>query len=511
MATDTQAANRRLARNSLFMTVRMVIVILVSLYTTRVVLNALGVADYGVYNVVAGFVVMFAFLNNSLSTAVQRFYNVELANNGTAGAREVYCASFKIHLYLGLIVLVVTEAAGWWYIPNKMVLPPGQLEAALWLFQFSVVSLFFNILYTPYMAAVISHEKMDFYAVAEIFNNVLKLGMAFSLPFLPGSKLIWYGLYNLFIAILVFVMYLAYCKKKFPEIELGAAVPRKMFKEILSFSGWGVTGAFAYTLREQGVNLVLNFFFGTVVNAARGITNQINGALSGFTANLFVSSRPQVIQSYSTGDYDRAWKLTFSLSKVMFLLFFIMALPVCVNINYILKLWLGDNIPDYTAIFTIMLMATSLVSSFLSPISTIMHATGRLKFYSILSSGSNLLTVPLAYLFLLVYKIPEVVYVALFITMVTNLLAGLISARKYANLNCLGYVKSVIGPCLLILILAVPLGVLPTFFLTENFIIFILETIYCIIISSLLVYFIALSNQEKLMVKGLINKIIKRR
>ena len=511
MATDTGAANRRLARNSLYMTVRMIVVIVVSLYTTRVVLNALGVADYGVYNVVAGFVILFGFLNNSLSTAVQRFYNVELANNGVKGAREVYCASFRIHLLLAIGILIVTEVAGWWYIPNKMVLPQGQLGAALWLFQFSIVSLFFNILYTPYMAAVIAHEKMDFYAVAEIFNNALKLGMAFSLPFLPGSKLIWYGIYNLIVAILVFVIYLWFCKKKFTEIKLGAVVPGKMYKEILAFSGWGATGAMAYTLREQGVNLVLNFFFGTVVNAARGITNQINGALSGFTTNLFVSARPQIIQSYSTGDYDRAWKLTYSLSKVMALLFFILALPVCLNIDYILKIWLGDTIPEYTAVFTIMLMATTFVSAFLSPISTVMHATGKLKFYSILSSASNLLTVPLAYIFLLIWKIPEIVYVALFATMVTNLLAALVSAKKYANLSCIKYTTAVILPSLAVVILAIPIGALPKFFFEENFILFLLETIYAFAVASILMYFVALSKRERHLVNEMALKIFRRK
>lgn len=506
--SDNSSANKRIARNSLFMSIRMVIVLLISLYTTRVVLEVLGVEDYGVYNVVAGFVYMFTFLNGAMSSASQRFYNVELARNGTPGARLVYCASFKIHLILGLVIVMLVEPIGLWYIHHKMVLPEGQLDAALWVFHFSVGAMFFNVIYTPYTAAVMAHEKMDFYALVEVLNAFMKLGMALALPLLSGNRLIWYGFYYLLISIIVFLLYYIYCRKKFPEIRMGADVPRSMFKEMFSFSAWGVFGSLAYSLRDQGVNLVLNAFFGTVVNAARGVTAQINGAVQGLVGSLATPSRPQVIQSYSQGNIARTWNLTYSISKISCMFFYLMALPICVEINYILHLWLGDDVPEYTQIFVILTLATNTIGTFTYPVSGVMHATGKMTFYQITSSVSNLMTVPLAYLFLILDEVPAYVYVALFITMLTTWFAGLVSAHKYAQLSYWNYFKSVVAPCLLVMVVTIPLSLLPCLVMDEGFLRLIVEGAFCVLIVSIASYYIALDTHERELVINMLGKIL---
>lgn len=508
--SDNTSANRRLAKNSVVMSVRMVIVLVVSLYTTRVVLNVLGVDDYGLYNVVAGFVLMFTFLNSAMSSATQRFYNVELGKNGIEGARLVYCSAFRIHLIIGVAVTLAAELFGTWYIPNEMVLPEGQLNAAMWIFHFSVISLFLNVIYTPYMAAVMAHERMGFYAGVEIINVLLKLGMALVLPIIPGSKLIWYGLYNLLISALVLALYYGYSKKNFEEIRLGTKVPGVLFKDMMTFCGWNIFGAIAYTLRDQGVNLVLNSFFGTVVNAARGISNQVNGALQGFIGNLVTPARPQVIQSFSRGEIARSWNLTFSVSKMSLLFFLLMALPICFEIDYILKLWLGDDVPQYTSVFVILLLVTNTFGTLMSPISTMVQACGKLRYYSILSSSSNLMTVPLAYLFLKFFDTPELVYIALFITMSTNVLAGLISAHKYAYLSYRAYCNAVIVPCMFVICCSVPIGFICTYLFPPGLLRLIAQFVICTAWVSALSYVLAFNKNERIFVVKFITKIFRR-
>lgn len=504
---DNTSSNKRLARNSLFMSVRMVIVLLVSLYTTRVVLDVLGVADYGVYNVVAGFVLMFTFLNSSMSSATQRFYNVELAKNGVEGARRVYCASFKIHLIIGLIIVMVSEIFGLWYIPTRMVLPEGQLNSALWIFQFSVISLFLNVIYTPYMASVMAHERMDFYAGVEIANTFLKLGMAFALPVIPGNKLIWYGLYNMLISALILVSYVIYSRHHFKEIKLGAFVPHEMFKEMLSYSGWNVFGSIAYTLRDQGVNLVLNAFFGTIVNAARGVTNQVNGALMGFVGSITTPARPQMIQSYSRGEYERGWHINYTISKLTMLFFYMMALPIGFEISFILHLWLGKDVPEYTSNFVILLFVANTIGTLQMPVSTMVQASGKMKFYQILSSFSNLMTVPLAYLFIKIYDYPPIVYLSLIFTTITTLAVGLLSACRYARLNIKEYCNNVILPGFLVILITFPFGFVADCLMSEGWIKFLFQFSFCPSVIIAFSYLIALNSGERRFVNNIFDKL----
>ena len=508
--SDNQSNNKRLAKNSIFMAIRMVVVMLITLYTTRVILNVLGVEDYGVYHVVAGFVSMFAFFNNAMSSAAQRFYNFELGKNGVQGAHIVYNASIIIHLILAIVIVAFTEPIGLWYLHNKMVLPESRIFAAEWIFHFSVISMFINIMTTPFRAAIMAHEKMDFYAYIGILDAVLKLVLAVILPLFTGDKLIMYGVFFLLITLINFLLYSIYSKRKFEEIKFGAKVPNSMFKDMLTFSGWNVFGSIAYMLREQGVNLVLNAFFGTVVNAAKGVANQVNGALQGFMSSIVTPARPQVIQSYAQGNYERTWHLTYSISTLAFLFFLMMSLPICLEVKYILHLWLGESVPPHTTAVIIIMLITNTYGSLVAPISTVMHATGKMKFYQTVSSLSNLMSVPLAYIFLVWDDVPEYVFIALLITMFTNLLAGLVSARKYADLSILNYFKFVFLPCTMVVVISLPIGLLPHFFLSDGLVRFLFECVYCCIVVATCTYLIALNNSEKLMIKKVIDKICNR-
>lgn len=508
---DNTANNKRIAKNSLYMSIRMVFVLLISLYATRAVLKALGVEDYGVYNVVAGFVSMFAFLNTSMASATQRFFNFELGKNGEAGANVVYNTAFVIHLLLAIIVVIVTIPVGLWYLHHEMVLPEGRMFAAECIFYFSVAALFVTIITVPYTAAVMAHERMNFYAIVGIIDAILKLVVVLILPYLSGDHLIWYGTLYLATTILDLIFYLSYSKSHFPEIHFVQSSPRHLFAPMLSFSGWGLLGSFAYILRNQGTDLLLNAFFGPVLNAAKGVATQVNGALNSFCSNILTPSRPQVVQSYSQGNTERSWRLTFSVSKLVAFIYYLLALPICIEIDFILHLWLGNNVPAHTQWFVTIILITNTFGSLVAPISTIIGATGQVKFYQIISSASNLLTIPLAYLFLKFDAVPEYVFVAMFITMVTNHLAGLIAAKRYAGLSYIAYTKRVVLPLFYVILFTLPIGVVFLLTIPEGFARFFIVFISSVFAVSITSYYVGLDREEKSMVQQLISKVTHRR
>lgn len=510
MSTNQSENNKRIAKNSLFMTIRMVIVLFISLYTTRAVLAALGIEDYGIYNVVCGFVSMFAFLNSSMSGATQRFYNYELGKNGKDGVQKVYNASLIIHVVLALLVFLLTEVVGTWYLENKMVIPTTRIDAAFWIFQFSIVSMFLNIINVPYVAAIMAYERMDYYAYIGIIDAVLKLLIVFALYLSNADKLVLYGFLFMLVSLFDFVAYRTYAKKKFSELRLCGKPTKSFFVEILSFAWWSMFGAFSYMMRDQGINLLLNAFFGPIVNAARGIANQVNAALQGFTNNILTPARPQIIQSYAKGDSERSFRLMNSVSKLSCIVFLLMSLPICLLISPILSFWLGGNVPKHTSTFVIIMLITNTWGSLVAPISAVVHATGKLRFYQMLSSTSNLLSVPLAYVFLLCDTIPEYVFYALFITMFTNHIAGLISLRHLTVFSVRKYFRNVVLPLLVVIVLSFITTIIPHSMIDNQ----IFDFIVVIAVSTISIvgysYMVCLNVTEKQIIKQLVNKIARR-
>lgn len=397
MVVDNTNKNKRIAQNTVFLYARMIIVLLVSIYTTRVVLSALGVDDFGVYNVVCGFVSMFSFLNTSMSNGIQRFYNYEAGTNETKGVTYVYQTSLLIQIILAVILFLVLESIGVWYVNYKMVLDSGRIIAANCIFQFSILSLILLVLQVPYSAAILAYERMDYYAIVSVIDVFLKLGIVMSLPFIPSDKLIVYGILQLLLSIVNFMLYYLYAKRHFKMLIIKKVFHKELFKSIFTFSGWNITSMFAWMTQGQGVNMVMNLFFGTVVNAARGISAQIQSAIQGFCENLVIAFRPQLVQSYAKGDINRTTEMMYSMSKILFIMFFLLSTPVIFEIDYILHLWLGDTIPEYTSSFTILILLSMYPRNFAMSFAQVVHATGKLGLYQISSSIIILLTLPLSY------------------------------------------------------------------------------------------------------------------
>lgn len=422
--------NKRIAKNTIFLYVRMLFVLFVSLYTSRVVLSTLGVDNYGIYNVVAGFVSMFGFLNVTLSSSMQRFYNFESSVEGKNGYLKVYSTGLIIHLIVAVLLVILLETFGLWYLNNIMVVPEERLTAANFVYQASILSMVFVVLQIPYSGAIMADERMDFYAIVSIIDVLLKLIAVIALPKLPYDKLITYGCLMLAITIFDTGLYFIYAKRKVLDIKVRISLEKSLFKSILFFSGWNLLGTFAFLLKGQGVNILLNAFFGTIINAARGIAYQVNSAISGFSANLSTAFRPQIVSSYALNDFPRTRKLFFFESKVCFALLLTLMIPVIIEMKYLLHLWLGDIVPECTEIFSILVLVDSLICSLNTPCTQVAFAVGNIKDYQIFSSVVNVCLLPVCWIFLKLDYDSVSVFVVTILFSVINQIVCLIRVNK---------------------------------------------------------------------------------
>ena len=509
MASDT-GANTRIAKNTVFLTLRMLLVLVISLYSSRVVLQVLGVEDFGIYNVVGGFVSMFGFLNSSMTNSIQRYYNFSIGKDGEAALPNVYFAAFVIQTILAIIVLILVETFGLWYLYNKMVIPDGRMTAAFWLFQFSVISMLFVILEVPYASAVMAYEKMNFFAIISVLDAMLKLVVVLILPMFEGDSLIWYGVLILGITIINFLLYFIYSKRKFKYLQLKRVKDGALFKGMLSFSGWNLFGTFALMMKEQGLNMVLNLFFGPVVNAARGVAYQVINAIRGFTSNIYTAARPQFTQSYAQGDSHRTIQLMFSTSKLCFILLLMLSLPVMFEADYVLKIWLGDNVPDYTQIFVVLVIISSLITVFNPAMSFVVHATGKMKTYQVAGALIDLLILPVAYLFLKMGFQPESVFIVSIVFNIIQQIVSLIIVNKLVPFSIKEYIVRVWVPLSIVVLIAViPLLGIHSF-MSQGF----LRLCIVVVVSSFVImglsYCAAFNNSERLIFKGFVKKVFKK-
>lgn len=505
------ANSKRIAKNTVFLYVRMLLILFVTLYTSRVVLRTLGVTDYGVYNVVAGFVSMFAFMNVSLSNGTQRFYNYSLGAGEKDGIRRVYVTALTIQAIIAIVLLVLIETFGLWYINNVMVIPSDRVVAANWVFQCSVVSMILMMMQIPYSAVIMAYERMDYYAIVGIVDVFLKLGIVFLLPIIPIDRLQLYGLLMLSVAVADFVMYYWYSKRHFKELRFSFFFEKDLFRSMLGFSGWNIFGTFAFMMKGQGLNVLLNAFFGPVVNAARGVAAQVMSGLQGFSANILVAFRPQLIQSYAAKDYERVKSIFFSESKISYILLCVMMTPIIIEINYILNIWLGaDVVPEYTKSFTILVLLNMLVSAFHQPLTHIVHATGKQKVFQLMNAVIVCSIVPVSWVFLKMGFDPNSVFVVSLVITALNVVASVLVVHRQFSFSLRAYFSYVILPCMLVTALLPIIPFCVSKIMDEGFV-----RLMCVLIVELLagiplLYYVALTNAEKTLVKSLINKVIRK-
>ena len=503
--------NTTLAKNAIFLSIRMVFVMFVSLYTSRVFLHALGVEDFGINNVVCGFVAMFSFLNTSLANGIQRFYNSEMSTSGEDGVKLVYNSALLIQGTIAILVVILLETIGIWYIDNKMVIPVERLSTAMWIYQFSVISSALVIMQTPYSAAVMAYEKMNYYAIVGIVDVLLKLALALIIPYVSGDHLLFYGAMMLGITLLSFIMYVGYAKIKFAALKLKCNVQQDLLKQMITFSGWNFFGTFACMIREQGLNMVLNLFFGPVVNAARGIAYQVSSALQGFVSNVSVAAKPQMVSSFAEGNADRTMRLMYSMSKLSFFILYIMAVPVCLEIDYILHLWLGDVVPEHTANFVVLVILTNFMNNLNAPLSNVVYATGKMRNYEVTFSIINFLIIPVAYIALLLGCSPEVAFISYFVMTVFVQIGCLYVLKTITTISLSEYFLKLCSPLLIFSVVTLPLPYAVWFVMPVGFLRLVCVTSVAIIVAALLFYLIVLNAKEKSMVVSYSHKLLARK
>ena len=377
----------------------MILLLCVSLYTSRVILAALGFEDYGIYNVVGGIVTMFSFINMALANSTSRFITYALGKGDLANSRQTFNASLIVHVIIAIVIVLLSETIGLWFLYNKMVIPESRITAAFWVFQFSIVSCVASILYSPFNATIIAHEKMSAFAFISILDAVLKLAIAFLISITHFDRLVFYAFLFLCISLLDILIYLYYCRKHFPEVRLLKLHDTRVLKEIMGFAAWSMIGNLAYVGYTQGLNVLLNIFFGPVVNAARGVATQLQSAVMGFVTNFQMAVNPQITKSYAQEDFSRLHTLIYASSKFSFFLLYCIILPLSIESKTILSIWLID-VPDYAVQFTVLTLFARLIDTLSNPIGIANNATGTIKTYQIFEGGSLLLIVPIAYLVL---------------------------------------------------------------------------------------------------------------
>lgn len=489
----------------------MVFVMIVSLYSSRVFLNALGVEDFGINNVVCGFVSMFVFLNTSLANAIQRFYNSEMSISGKRGVMNVYNISLLIQLLIAILIVVLLETVGLWYVNNKMVIPIDRANVAMWIYQFSVISSALVIMQTPFSAAIMAFEKMNYYAIVGIIDVLLKLALALVIPYIAYDHLLFYGEMMLAITIMTFVMYFAYARVKFEMLNLNWVVSRDMLKRIISFSGWNFLGTFACMIREQGLNMVLNLFFGPIVNAARGVAYQVSSALQGFVSNISIAARPQIVSSYAEGNENRAMKLMYSMSKSSFFVLYIMAVPVCLEIDFILRLWLGNVVPEHTANFVILVILTNFMNNLNTPISNVVFATGRIRNYEITFSVINVLIIPIAYMALKMGCPPEAAFISYFVMAVFVQVGCLCVLKNITKLSLKEYVFKLCFPLLAFALLTLPFPYIVYAIMPSGIVRLVCVTFVTILCALPISYCITLDKGERNFIKNLVTTKLRRK
>ena len=493
-----------IARNTAFLYIRMVVVMCVSIYTSRVVLQTLGVVDYGIYNVVAGFVALFAFLNSSFNASIQRFYNFEKGTNGDDGVTKVYNTSLCIQALLAVVVLLVAETIGLWYVHHMLVVPAERFYSAVWVYHLSVFQMLIVVLQVPYSAAIVADERMDFYAWMSIFDVVGRLAIVFFLPMLPADKLIMYAILSTTITSVGFLIYYIYSKAKIVQLKFRPVFEKLLFTSMLSFSGWNILGALSVTLRNQGVNVILNWFFGPVVNAARAVSFQIQAALLGFSNNITTAARPQLVESYAIGNIERSKNIMFGLSKVCFLVLFVLVLPISIEINYVLRIWLGDAVPEYSNIFTILILITALIDITNTPVSMIVLATGNNAKLNVASSVIGLLLLPLSFVILKFGSSPVSVYILTIVVSFSIQLSSLLVMRRIVGISLKKYLYDVVIPLAIIVVLSPILPLSVHFIMEESFLRLIIVTIVAVISVLTFSYQFGLNISEKSLAKNFI-------
>ena len=488
--------NTRIAKNTIFMYIRMAITMLVGLYTSRVVLRVLGVEDFGLYNVIGGIISLFTVLNAALINTTSRFITVSLARGNALDTRQVFNMALLLHLIVGGIIVILGETLGLWYLHAKLVIPEGREVAAEWLYQFTIISAFLSTLIVPYNATIIAHEKLNVYAIIQIIDVFLKLAIVIVLQYVAFDKLIFYAFLMLMITAFDFIVNYAYCHHHFEEVRFLFYWSWKRFKEILRFIGWAIVGNFSSMFYTQGLNLIINAFCGPAVNAARGIAVQVEGLVRQFANNVQTAINPQILKSHAVNDMDRMYYLIIASSRVCFYLLFLISLPILLETDFLLKLWLVD-VPDHSVNFIRIILMCVLLDAFGNPMYTANLASGKLALYH-----GTLIGLAYGFMFITYFAmkstlIPEIVFLCLLTKDTIGFILKIFILNKQVGLKPIMYLKQVIKPVGIVVLLSIIPPIIVHHFLGNGWVDFLVTSLVAVLSVSLSVYYLGITNEER--------------
>ena len=490
--------------------IRMIFVLCVSLYTSRVLLRTLGVVDYGLYNIVGGIVMMLGFFNGAIVSSTQRFFSYAIGQRDTKNLNSIFSTIVIIQIALAILILLVAESLGLWFVHTQLNIPPDRFEAALWVYHCAIVSFILSILSVPYSALIITHEDMDTYAYISISDILLKLFIIFLLPHLAFDKLKSYALLLVVVSITITAVYIVFCRIKYPYIRFIRPRNKELFSTLLSYMGWNLWGNLAAVIMNQGVNILLNLFFGPAVNAARAISYQVNSAINQLTVNFQMAMNPQIVKSYAQGDLGYMHTLVITGAKISFFMILTLSLPIIVGTDVILGLWLGE-VPKHAVLFTQLVLVLASIDSISGPLMTAAQATGKIKKYQTVVGILLILNLPVSYVALLLGAIPEVTALVSITISIIALFARLYIICPLIGLKIRLFLSKAVAPVLKIGISVslLALGTVYYFGITYKYSVLIVS-VGSVLAMVLTFYFFGLSETEKGVISREIKRLIKK-
>ena len=494
--SDTSSANKRIAKNTLVLYVRMLFTMGISLFTSRVVLQTLGVEDYGISSVVGGVISMFTFINSAMVSSTQRYLNFELVRGDANQLRSVFSTSLQIHALIALAIIVLSETVGLWFLNEKLVIPEARMHAAMWVYQCSILSCAVSIMSTPYNAVIVAHEKMSAFAYISILDVSLKLLVVYLLVVLPFDKLIILSILTLLVQLFIRYIYTIYCHRHFPESYFQFWFNKTLFKEMFGFAGWSFWGNLAAILYTQGLNMMLNIFFGPIVNAARGIAVQVQSAVQQFVGGFQTALNPQITKNYASNNLPQMHSLMFRSARFSFLLLFFLSLPVLMETNFILTLWL-KTVPEDAVIFTQIMICISLIYTTANPCVIANQATGKVKIYQMVVGGILLLILPISYVVLKLGAPAYSVFIVHFCIESVAQFSRMYMLRNLIHLPLWQYMKNIYIPIVSTVAIAIILPIFVRMQVAEGWLRFLAVGFTCVLSVGASSYFIGFTKQER--------------
>lgn len=502
--TKTLSNNKRIAKNTLLLYFRTILIMAITLYTSRVVLNTLGVENYGIHNVVGGVVAMFSVISGSLSSSISRFITFELGHGDSNKLKRIFSTSVNIQIFISLLILLLGETIGLWFLNYKMNIPTERLEAANIVLQCSLLSFIINLISIPYNACIIAHERMSAFAYISILEVSLKLAIVYMLLISPFDKLSTYAILLVIVAILIRFTYSIYCRKNFAESKYQMIYDKSLLREMTGFAGWSFLGNGAYILNVQGIDMLINVFFGVSLNAARGISTQVQNAIMQFVNNFTIAINPQITKSYAANDMDYVFKLVCRGAKYSYFMLLLFVVPIASESFYILKIWL-KIVPEYAPIFLQLTLFGSLITILGNSMLTAITANGNIKQYQIYVTLVGCLVFPLTWI---AFELKMPVYTTYIIYIVIYYLLHFIRLyfiKKIMNFPISIFIKEVLLKTLLVTIMSFVSPILIIQLIPSSFIRFLTICLICTLSNILIIHHFGLDKAER---SYIINKIV---